>query len=199
MSLQTERTPKELIQDELVFFREWIGNPLRTGALSPSSRKLARAMAAEIDPDTTGAVLELGPGTGVFTKALLDHGIAEERLVLVEANRDFARMLGRRFPKARIVCGDAYAIDRHLDELGERSLSGIITGLPLLTKPVGQRVSLVEACLDHAVPGAPLVQFTYALQPPVPASLGSYDVRRASRVLLNFPPATVWVYSRATS
>lgn len=199
MTFESERDPKELFQDELVFVREWLGNPLRTGAVSPSGRWLARAMASEVDPDRTGPVVELGPGTGVFTKALIDHGVAEDRLVLVEANRDFARMLGRRFPKARIVCGDAYAIGRHLDDLGITRLSAVVTGLPLLTKPVQQRVALIEACLDHAEPGAPIVQFTYALKPPVPASLGSYDVRRGKRVLRNFPPATVWVYTRPTA
>lgn len=199
MAAETDRDPKEVIQDELVFVREWIGNPLRTGAVSPSGRWLARAMAAEVDPHRTGPVVELGPGTGVFTKALIDHGVTEDRLILVEANRDFARMLGARFPQARIVTGDAYAIGRHLDELGVTRLSAVITGLPLLTKPMKQRVALIEDCLDHAEPGAPIVQFTYALKPPVPALLGSFNVRRGKRVLLNFPPATVWVYTRPSA
>lgn len=199
MALQNERDAKDLIQDELVFVREWIGNPLRTGAVSPSGRWLARAMADEVDPGRSGRVVELGPGTGVFTKALIERGITEDRLILVEANRDFARMLQRRFPKATVVSGDAYAIGEHLDRLEETRLSAVVTGLPLLTKPMQQRVELIEACLDHARPGAPIVQFTYALKPPVPASPGSCDVRRGKRVLMNFPPATVWVYTRPSA
>ncbi len=75
----------------------------------------------------------------------------------------------------------------------------MVTGLPLLTKPMEQRVALIETCLDRAEPGAPIIQFTYALKPPAPAELGSYDVRRGRRVLMNFPPATVWVYTRPSA
>ncbi|TCT11942.1 phosphatidylethanolamine/phosphatidyl-N-methylethanolamine N-methyltransferase [Tepidamorphus gemmatus] len=187
---------KQDILDELRFVREWIGNPLKIGAVSPSGRWLARAMAAEVDLDRDGMVVELGPGTGVFTRALLDRGIPPERLLLIEYNRDFCRLLGERFPNVRVIQGDAYAIRSHLDALEVGPLAAVVTGLPLLSRPLRRRVELIEACLAAGGPGMPLIQFSYAVQPPVPAGAGDFDVRLARRVLLNLPPATVWVYSR---
>lgn len=196
MTTSRSELKKQDILDELRFVREWIGNPLKTGAVSPSGRWLARAMAAEVDVAREGVVVELGPGTGVFTRALLDRGIPAERLLLIEYNRDFCRLLAERFPGVKVIQGDAYAIRSHLDALDVGPVASVVTGLPLLSRSLRRRVELVEACLDAGRPGMPLIQFTYAFQPPVPAGEGDYDVRLAHRVLFNLPPATVWVYSR---
>jgi phosphatidylethanolamine/phosphatidyl-N-methylethanolamine N-methyltransferase len=187
---------KKTLLDELIFLREWAGNPLRTGAVSPSGRWLARAMAAEVDSNDEGPVIELGPGTGAFTKALIQRGVKPERLTLIEYNSDFCRLLAKRFPGVRIVKGDAYALKSHLDALGAGPLSAIVTGLPLLSRPMARRIELIEAGVEALAPGKPLVQFTYALQAPVPAQPGRFDVRRGKRVLFNLPPATTWIYSR---
>lgn len=187
---------KQPFLDELIFLREWIGNPLKTGAVSPSGRWLARAMAAEVDPTSDGPVIELGPGTGVFTKALIDRGIAPERLVLIEYSSDFCGLLAKRFPGVRIVNGDAYALPGHLAALGISNAAAVVTGLPLLSRPVGRRIEMVEACVGAGAPGMPVVQFTYAMQPPVPPQPGKFNVRRGRRVLFNLPPATTWIYSR---
>lgn len=189
-------TRKRTILDELIFLREWAGNPLRTGAVSPSGRWLARAMAAEVDANDAGPVIELGPGTGVFTKALIDHGVKPERLTLIEYNADFCRLLAKRFPGVTVIQGDAYALKSHLDAHAITGLSAVITGLPLLNRPMEQRIALIEAGVNALKPGMPLVQFTYGLQAPVPAQVGKFDTRRGRRVLMNLPPATTWIYSR---
>ncbi len=190
------QTRKRTVLDELIFLREWAGSPLRTGAVSPSGRWLARAMAAEVDAGDDGPVVELGPGTGVFTKALIEHGVRPERLTLIEYNPDFCRLLARRFPGVHIIQGDAYALNSHLKAHGITDLSAVVTGLPLLSRPMARRIELIEAGVKALKPGMPVVQFTYALQAPVPAQEGRFDVRRGRRVLFNLPPATVWVYSR---
>lgn len=184
------------VGDELHFLRQLAGSPKRTGAITPSGRWLARAMAAEVDPSGTGMVLELGPGTGVFTKALLARGVASQRLVLVEYSRDFCKMLRRRFPGVTVIEGDAYDIGGHVERLGRGSPDAIVTGLPLLNRPLGTRLDLIDQCLSAGAPGMPVVQFSYAIQPPIPPGLGDYTVRRAKRVWFNLPPATVWIYSR---
>lgn len=196
MSTSASQTGKRPILDELVFLREWAGNPLRTGAVSPSGRWLARAMAAEVDADDDGPVIELGPGTGVFTKALIDHGVKPDRLTLIEYNRDFCGLLAKRFPGVHIIQGDAYALSDHLDRHGLTDLSAIVTGLPLLSRPLKRRIELIEAGVGALKPGMPLIQFTYALQAPVPAQPGLFNARRGRRVLFNLPPATTWIYSR---
>ena len=90
----------------LTFFRQWLKNPLATAALSPSSRQLARLMMQELPPGTQ-RVVELGGGTGVFTRALLEHGIRPDRLMVLELNQELHQYLSQRFPNARVVCGDA--------------------------------------------------------------------------------------------
>src|SRR3569832_1752480 len=88
--------PPPRLDDELQFIRSWIDKPLRTGAVMPSSKVLARAMARPIDPAATGPVIELGPGTGPVTAALVERGVDPARLVLVEFNTTISRMLRSR-------------------------------------------------------------------------------------------------------
>src|SRR5690606_4882923 len=99
-------------RDEARFIKNWIDKPLLIGAVSPSGKALARLMAAPVDPDVPGQVLEIGPGTGPVTAALKARGVDEERLVLVEYNPEFATLLRQRFPRATVIQGDAYDITR---------------------------------------------------------------------------------------
>ena len=92
------------------FIRSWIEKPLSTGAVMPSSKALARTMANYVDPQSNGPVIELGPGTGPVTEALVQHGIDPRRLILVEFNPDFCRLLRTRYPTATVMQGDAYRL-----------------------------------------------------------------------------------------
>jgi phosphatidylethanolamine/phosphatidyl-N-methylethanolamine N-methyltransferase len=189
------------LADELRFVRTWIERPLVTGAFTPSGRALARMMAGYVNPDAPGRVLELGPGTGPVTAALLARGVAPERLVLIEYNPDFADLLERRFPGVTVLRGDAYAAGTLLAPLldGER-LAGVVSSLPLLTRPPEERGRLVADCLAMATPGAPFVQFTYGLVSPVPLErIPALAATASPRVWWNFPPARVWVYQRSAA
>src|ERR1043165_9586802 len=101
------------IDDEVQFIRSWIEKPLSTGAVMPSGKLLARTMARQVDTETAGPIIELGPGTGPVTEALVEQGVDPARLVLVEFNPVFCRMLRKRYPAATVVQGDAYRL-RHL-------------------------------------------------------------------------------------
>ena len=98
------------LDDEVRFLRSWIEKPLHMGAVMPSSKLLARTMAQYVDVDSKGPVIELGPGTGAITNALIEHGVDQKRLVLVEYNPGFCALLRDRYPQARVVQGDAYAL-----------------------------------------------------------------------------------------
>lgn len=183
------------LHDGASFISSWAADPLRTGAISPSSPELAAAMAREIDPATPGPVVELGPGTGVMTRALIARGFSPERLVLIEFNAKFCRRLAERYPGVTVIEGDAYALSRHVAARGLAPLAGVVSSLPLLTRAEPERRALVEAALDALTPGAPFVQFTYSLFPPVGRSPG-YRVEGRERIWLNLPPARVWTYRR---
>ncbi len=192
------RERREVLEDDARFLRSWFERPLVTGSVTPSGRMLARTMASYVDPRSEGPIVELGPGTGPVTEALIRRGIDEDRLVLVEFNPDFCRLLRSRFPRATVVPGDAYDIRRTLGTMLEAPGAATISSLPLFTKPLEQRLDLLNAAHDLMHPGAPFVQFTYAVVPPIPArcEAGSYTASPSNRVWLNLPPARVWVYRR---
>jgi phosphatidylethanolamine/phosphatidyl-N-methylethanolamine N-methyltransferase len=185
------------LDDEVHFLRSWMEKPLATGAVTPSGKPLARAMASFVDPDLDGSVIELGPGTGAVTAALVEQGIDPERLVLVEFNPSFCRLLRARYPEATVVQGDAYAIRRLAGSLIRRPAAAVVSSLPLFTKPMKFRLRLVNDAFDLMHPGAPFIQFTYAVVPPIPKELEGATTECSERIWLNLPPARVWVYRQA--
>lgn len=192
------RERRDPLPDEARFLRSWFERPLVTGAVTPSGKMLARTMASYADPARPGPVIELGPGTGPVTEALIRRGFDPERLILLEFNPDFCTLLRRRFPGATVICGDAYRIRETLAEAVKAPCAATISSLPLFTKPLEQRLELLQGAHDLMHPGAPFVQFTYAVVPPIPArcEAGSYTASRSNKVWLNLPPARVWVYRR---
>jgi phosphatidylethanolamine/phosphatidyl-N-methylethanolamine N-methyltransferase len=185
------------LDDEVRFIRSWIERPLTIGAVTPSGKNLARTMARYVDPNSTGPVVELGPGTGPVTEALVEAGVAPSRLVLVEFNPTFCRMLRSRYPDATLVQGDAYRLRRSLETLLLQPAAAVVSGLPLVTKPIRTRLRLIRDAFDLMAPGAPFVQFTYSVASPLPKRLGGFSVEASERIWMNIPPARVWVYRRS--
>ena len=165
-------------------------NPRTVGALGPSGMRLGAAIAAEVDPAREGPVLELGPGTGVVTKALLARAVAPERLTCIEYDAVFAQALRLKFPRVRVIEGDAFRLQ---EIVGDARFAAIASSLPLLNFPMELREAFMADALSRLLPGAPLVQFSYGLKPSVPAPTGA-TVTLAARVWRNLPPAKVWVY-----
>ena len=182
--------------DDVRFIRTWIEKPLTTGAVTPSGRALARTMAAYVDPSVPGPIVELGPGTGPVTEALIARGIDPSRLVLVEFDPTFCRLLRKRYPEATIVQGDAYSLKRLLAGLLQQPAAAVVSGLPLFNKPLKMRLRLLFEAFGVMSAGAPFVQFTYAAVPPIPKRLERVSAQPSERVWMNIPPARVWVYRR---
>lgn len=182
------------LDDEVQFIRSWIEKPLSTGAVMPSGKILARAMARCVDPQAQGPIIELGPGTGPVTAALVRHGIDPARLILVEFNPDFCRLLRTRYPAATVVQGDAYRLRRLLENYVDEPAAAVVSGLPLVTKPLRTRLRLISDAMTLLAPGAPFVQFTYAMLPPIPKKLPGMRAQASEMIWMNLPPARVWVY-----
>jgi phosphatidylethanolamine/phosphatidyl-N-methylethanolamine N-methyltransferase len=193
-SLSLEK--KVLRLDEVQFIRSWFDKPLTTGAVMPSGKLLARTMARYVDPAILGPVVELGPGTGAVTEALVDHGIDPARLVLVEFNASFCRLLRSRYPDATVIQGDAYGIKRLLAGLLKQPAAAVVSGLPLVTKPLKTRVRLLSEALNMMAPNAPFVQFTYNVVSPIPKRMNGVVAEASERIWMNLPPARVWVYRK---
>src|SRR6185369_8236539 len=196
-------------------------NPMQVGAIAPSSRRLADAIAGQVPIDSPGWVIELGGGTGVVTDALLRRGLAPGRLVVIERDPLLHRHLVERFPHVRVILGDAAKLAEALRPLGIRPhsakgqavkgqgtgngggngaaagrVAAIISGLPLLTFPRPLQDEIVHGAFAFLAPGAPLLQFTYGPMSPIARDRLKLDGRVARRVIGNLPPASVWVYRR---
>jgi phosphatidylethanolamine/phosphatidyl-N-methylethanolamine N-methyltransferase len=184
------------LDDEVRFIRTWLEKPMQMGAVVPSGKVLARTMARFVDPKSKGPVIELGPGTGPVTEALVDRGIDPSRLVLLEFNHMFCNLLRARYPKATVVQGDAYDLRHALDGILEEPAAAIVSGLPLMSKPPRTRMKLANDAFKLLAPGAPLIQFTYAVVSPIPRRLAGMRSQGSDPVWLNVPPARVWVYRR---
>jgi phosphatidylethanolamine/phosphatidyl-N-methylethanolamine N-methyltransferase len=181
-SVRIQRKPLRL-DDEVRFLRS-------------SSRMLARAMAGYVDPNDTAPVIELGPGTGAITNGLIQRGVDPARLVLVEYNPSFCALLKERYPQATVVQGDAYSLRDTLRNALRVPVSAIVSGLPLVTKPMAVRLKLMREALALGLPNAPFIQFTYSVAPPIPKSLPGVRTQASERIWLNLPPARVWVYRK---
>src|SRR6201988_576185 len=187
---------KPRLDDEVRFLRTWIEKPLHVGAVMPSGRLLARTMAQYVDPYEDGPVVELGPGTGAITNALIERGVDQKRLVLVEYNPGFCALLRDRYPQAKVVQGGAYKLRDTLWNVLSAPATAVVSGLPLVTKPMMTRLRLIRDAFASLAPGAPFVQFTYAVVPPIPKSLPGVSTEASERIWMNLPPARAWVYRK---
>jgi phosphatidylethanolamine/phosphatidyl-N-methylethanolamine N-methyltransferase len=196
MAFSLRRAIAGKLDEEIRFFKGWMDQPKAVGAVLPTSSITAKRMASVINPASDLPVLELGPGTGVVTRAILDHGVRPERLICVEYASEFVEHLNKRFPAVRVVEGDAFDIDRTLPDMAGRKFDAVISAVPMLSFPVPRRVAYVEALLNRLPAGRPVVQITYGARSPIPSGLGNYQVEHMDFVLRNFPPAQLWLYRR---
>jgi phosphatidylethanolamine/phosphatidyl-N-methylethanolamine N-methyltransferase len=188
---------EERLADEARFFRSWLGNPAIAGAVTPSGRALARMMARYVDPRKAGPVVELGPGTGAITEALIERGVEPRRLYLIEYDRSFCKLLKQRFHGVHVIHGDAYNLSQTLGDRLRGHASAVVSSLPLLLKPEERRLALLADAFRCMTVDGRFIQFTYSPLPPIHrdklAAL-ALRVEASLPVWLNLPPARVWIY-----
>ena len=186
----------EKFDDELKFFKGWIDKPKTVGSIVPTSSITARKMASIVNPKSGLPVLEVGPGTGVITRAILAQGVKPENLYAVEYSTDFVRHLRRLYPGVNVIEGDAFNLDATLGDRRDMVFDSVVSGVPLLNFPVVQRIDYIESLLDRIPAGRPIVQLTYGPMSPIPAGRGDYTVEHFHFVFRNIPPTQLWIYRR---
>lgn len=183
--------------DAFGFFRAWLGNPLRVAAMVPSGRALSSLITSEISAGT-GPVVELGPGTGAFTRALIARGVAQENLALIEYGSEFAVKLHHRFPRARTLWMDASRL-KSVELFGGTPAGAVVSGLPVLSMPPRKVIAILDGAFAKLRPDGAFYQFTYGPTCPIPrALLDRLGLKAAhiGRALANIPPAAVYRISR---
>ena len=186
------------LTDTTLFLQEWFANPQRTGSIAPSSPQLAAAMARWLPANPESFVLELGPGTGAVTQALIKYGLREDRLVAIERNPKMARLLRDKFPRAQIISGDAWHLDDLLRSRREpiESVGAVISSLPLLNFPPEEAEALTQKIRSVLEPDGNWVQYSYHLGKKQVRGSASFQLRASKIVWLNFPPARVSVFKK---
>ena len=184
--------------DATLFIQEWLANPQGIGAIAPSSPNLAKAMAKWIPDDPDSYVLELGPGTGVVTEALLEQGLRQERLVAIEQNPKMARLLKEKFPRAQIITGDAWKMCDLLRRRREpvEKVGSVISSLPLLNFPKAEAEKLADQIRSVLDTHGKWVQFTYRIHRLRPRGTTSFRLKASKVVWFNIPPARVSVFQK---
>jgi phospholipid N-methyltransferase len=182
-----------------VFFKSWLKDPFHVASITPSSRWLARLMATDV---AAGArVVELGAGTGTLTEAIVQQGVSEGDLYLVEQHAMFCEVLRQRFPGSRVVQADAAALTEVLGAI-RGTVDYVISGLPIAWFNRDKKARILRAAFELLRPGGRYQQFTYLGPPPVGGRLlDELDLRATLLGVspLNLPPAFVYRFERRTA
>jgi phosphatidylethanolamine/phosphatidyl-N-methylethanolamine N-methyltransferase len=182
--------------DQIRFLKSLAERPRMTGAIAPSGPALAKRMASHVDPDEDLPVIELGPGTGVVTRALIERGVAPKRIIAIEYSPDFCRLLGERFPGVTVIKGDAYDLDATLPKSQVARASAVVSSLPLVARPLHEREALIEMGLARLAPENAFIQFSYLRNGPVAGIPGRFTAEASPWIWMNLPPARVWLYRK---
>ncbi len=186
------------LREGVGFLKAWFKKPQMVGSVWPTGAPMARRMASVIDVKSGLPVLEIGPGTGTITKAILETGIAPGKVFTVEYSQEFVDRLRIKYPAINIVQGDAFDLNQTLAGKNQTKFDCAISALPLLNFPLETRIAFIEDVLARIPAGRPLIQFSYGHKAPVAAKSGSFTLERYDFVLRNIPPAQLWIYRRAT-
>ena len=181
-----------------LFLQEWVNCPRQIGAILPSSQNLSKAMARWLPARLDGHVLELGPGTGSVTEALVKRGLPENRLVAIEKSPKMADLLRARFPRANVITGDAFELDqlllRHARQVGKIAM--VFSSLPLLNFEAETADRLARKIRALLPPEGKLIQYSYHLGNKQPKAAAHFHSVDSNVIWFNLPPARVSVYQK---
>ena len=196
MALRLKERLGKKFDEEIRFFKGMMQGPKTVGSIVPTSSITARKMASVINPHSGLPVLELGPGTGAITKAILSRGVKPGNLVAVEYSTDFYEHLVRLYPGVNFINGDAFNLDKTLGSMKDQTFDSVVSAVPLLNFPMQARIALLESLLDRLPAGRPVVQISYGPVSPIIARPDRYHIQHFDFIVRNIPPAQLWIYRR---
>lgn len=177
-----------------MFFRRWLANPLQMGSIVPSSPALCRRVVQQVRRAEDEIVLELGAGTGVISRALLDGGVPANRLFVVEIVPNMAQHLRGVLPGVTVIEGDARAMPELLPSHWLGKVGTVVCGVPMVLLPKQEQRRFIDA-IEAVAPGKGFLHYSYCATSPLPYKAHSLTAKREAWTPLNFPPASVWRYT----
>ena len=183
--------------ETLLFLKRWIRHPIRLGAVIPSSPALTGLVARNVELRPGGIVLELGGGTGCLTRKLLDSGIPEDKLYVLELDPELCAYLKNALPNVNVIQGDACDLPKLIPKKYIGKVSTVISGMPMTTMPIEVQRKIIDASFSVMDDKGDLLQYTYRPISPLPAARLGLVKQRVGVTFRNLPPATVWRYQKA--
>ncbi|WP_053998494.1 class I SAM-dependent methyltransferase [Ahrensia marina] len=184
------------VMKQLHFIGGVIRSPQRLGAIAPTSAVVSDVIASHISSNSGLPVLELGPGTGPVTDAILRRGIAEKDIVAIEYDESFCNDWQARYPAATIIQGNALNLDQTLQHLGDQQFDCIVSGIPMLNFSQKDQAMFLETAFKRIAPGRPIIQITYGRRSPISVADSNIEMTASRRILRNLPPAKIWTYRK---
>ena len=194
LNLASEGNAAKKVPNKLLFLKRWAANPLQMGSIVPSSPTLCRNVARQMRRHPDQFVVELGAGTGVISRALLDAGLPPEKLYVVEIVPDMAAHLRNVLPGVNVIEGDARLLPTLLPEHVRSNIGTVVCGIPLVLLPVPEQRRFIDA-IEAVAPGVGFLHYSYCVTSPLPYRKHALGARRESWTPRNFPPASVWRYT----
>jgi phosphatidylethanolamine/phosphatidyl-N-methylethanolamine N-methyltransferase len=182
------------VSNPWMFFRRWIANPLQMGSIVPSSPTLCGHVVKQVRRKPDQYVVELGAGTGVISRALLDSGLPPEKLYVVEIVPTMAAHLKRVLPGVNVISGDARQLSELLPPEVHNNIGSVICGIPLVLLPVPEQRRFIDA-IEAVAPGVGFLHYSYCVTSPLPYQKHGLSAKREKWTPRNFPPASVWRYT----
>ena len=182
------------VSNPWMFFRRWMANPLQMGSIIPSSPTLCRAVVAQVRRTPDQFVVELGAGTGVVSRELLNSGVPPEKIYVVEIVPTMANHLRRVLPGVNVIQGDARVLGDLLPAHVHHNIGTVICGIPLVLLPTSEQTRFIDA-VEAVAPGRGFLHFSYCFGSPLPAKQHRLVAKREAFTTKNFPPASVWRYT----
>lgn len=177
-----------------MFVKRFLKNPRQLGAVFPSSNSLGSFIAEHVDAKGNSPILELGGGTGSLTKAMLNCGVAPERLYIIELDPELCAYLKGKFPQCHVVHGCATKLEDLLPKEVIGQIHTTVSGLPLLNMPKEVRKNIMRSCFNIMGKHSSVLQYTYSPKASLAAEEYGLQKEKLGMVLRNVPPATIWRY-----
>jgi len=192
------------LREHVFLFRRFLRSPRTVGALTASSRALAEAMVQGLDLERAGHVVELGPGTGVFTAAIAERLGKDTRFLAVDIDQAFVQQIRKRWPAIECVCASAERLDELVAAREMFPVHHIVSGLPFVSLPPPMTRQILETVASVLEPGGTFTTFQYLHGYGLPQA-GSFRRAMTQRmgaepttrlVVRNVPPALVLTWRK---